>query len=498
MIRSYIMKLSMKKMKIASILLFAGVSILGLTLSNNFVTTTKATISGPPAARTGAPGEANCTACHTLVGNTGTFTITPPVNYTPGQTYQVVVRHTTTDSTRRRWGFELTALSPSNTMAGTLSVINANTKIISNATKSYVEHTSAGSYGGQTGGAVWTFNWTAPATDVGTVTFYAAGIQADNNGNEDLDQMYLTNAVSRPVVVLVPQHHVVSDFDGDGKSDASIFRSSNGIWWINKSSGGNAGSQWGIASDVLAPADYDGDDKTDIAVWRAAGPQQSTFYVLQSLTNTMRADQFGEANDVPVSRDYDGDGKADIAVYRSGANTTANDPCGATQSTWYYHPSATPATFYGYVCLGSAGDKPVLGNFDGDTKADAAVFRPSTSTWYISQSSTNTVRVQQFGLSTDKLVPNDYDGDGKTDIAVFRPADSNWYLLNSGTNTMQVLNWGLSTDTPVPADFDGDGKTDIAVYRGGTWYIRAAASGNVTIQNYGTTTDTPLPAANLQ
>jgi FG-GAP-like repeat/Reeler domain len=492
------MKLSMKKIKIASILLFAGVSILGFTLSNNFVTTTKATISGPPAARTGAPGESNCTACHTLVANTGTFTITPPANYTPGQTYQIVVRHTTADTTRRRWGFELTALSPSNTMAGTLAVTSTNTKIISNATKSYVEHTSTGSYGGQTGGAVWTFNWTAPTANVGNVTFYAAGIQGDNNGNEDSDQMYLTNAVSQPAVVVVPQHHVVSDFDGDGKSDTAIFRPSSGIWWINKSSGGNAGSQWGVASDVLAPADYDGDDKADIAVWRSAGPQQSTFYVLQSSTNTMRADQFGEANDVPVSKDYDGDGKADIAVYRSGANTTASDPCGPSQSVWYYHPSATPATFYSYGCFGVAGDKPVLGDFDGDAKADFAVFRSSNSMWYINQSSNNTVRFQTFGLSTDKLVPNDYDGDGKTDVAVFRASNSTWYLLNSATSTVQILNWGLSSDALVPADYDGDGKTDIAVYRGGAWYIRATASGTVTIQNYGSATDTPLPAGNLQ
>jgi FG-GAP-like repeat/Reeler domain len=490
------MNLSTQKIKIVFLLLFVGFAVITLTTNNRLITATKATISGPPAARTGAPGESNCTACHTLVGNTGSFTITPPATYTPGQTYQIVVRHTTTDSSRRRWGFELTALSPSNTMAGTLSVINANTKIISNATKSYVEHTSTGSYGGQTGGAVWTFNWTAPSANVGNVTFYAAGIQADNNGNEDLDQMYLTNAVSQPAVVVTPQHHVVSDFDGDGKSDAGIFRSGN--WWINKSSGGNTGVQWGVATDTLAPADYDGDDKADVAVWRSAGPQQSKFYILLSSTNTMSVQQFGEANDVPISRDFDGDGKADIAVYRSASFATVNDPCGTSTSTWYYRPSATPATFYSYGCFGSAGDKPVLGDFDGDAKTDFAVFRPSTALWYIAQSSNNTMRVQQFGLMSDKLVPNDYDGDGKTDIAVFRPSDSNWYLLNSSNNTMQIITWGLSSDTLVPADFDGDGKTDVAVYRGGIWYVRASGNGAVTIQTYGAATDTPLPTANLQ
>jgi hypothetical protein len=492
------MNLSAKKIKIASLLLFIGFAVVTLTTNNRLITTTKATISGPPAARTGAPGESNCTTCHSTIPNTGQFSITPPANYTPGQTYQIVVRHTTTDSTRKRWGFELTALSSSNTTAGTLASTTANTRTISNTTKTYIEHNSAGSYGNQTGGAVWTFNWTAPTANIGNVTFYAAGIQADNNGIEDNDQMYLTNAVSRPLVPSVVQHHVVSDFDGDGKSDASVFRATSGVWWINKSSGGNTGWQWGLATDTLVPADYDGDDKTDVAVWRSAGPQQSQFYILQSTTNTIRTEQFGEANDLPVSRDFDGDGKADVAVYRGASFATASDACGTSQSTWYYRPSATPATFYNYACFGLAGDKPVLGNFDGDTKADFAVFRSVNSTWYIAQSSNNAVRIQQFGLSTDKLVPNDYDGDGKTDIAVFRQSDSNWYLLNSATNTMQVITWGLSTDTPVPADFDGDGKTDIAVYRGGTWYVQTSSNGAVTTQNYGTTTDIPLPTANLQ
>jgi hypothetical protein len=492
------MNISAKNVKVASILVFVVFAIVMLATSNQLITTTKATISGPPAARTGAPGESNCTSCHSLVGNTGQFTIAPPATYTPGQTYQIVVRHSTTDSTRKRWGFELTALTSANTTAGTLANINTNTKIITGSAKSYIEHTSAGSYGGQLGGAVWTFNWTAPVTNVGNVTFYAAGVQADNNGAEDFDQMYLVNAVSQAPVVVVVQHHVVSDFDGDGKSDASVFRPSSGIWYVNKSSGGSTAWQWGLATDVLAPADYDGDDKTDVAVWRSAGPSQSQFYVLQSLTNTIRIDQFGEANDVPVSRDFDGDGKADIGVYRSAAFATVNDPCGTTTSTWFYRPSASPGTFYSYGCFGVAGDKPVPANYDADAKADLAVFRPSNSMWYIAESATNTIRYQTFGLSTDKLVPNDYDGDGKTDIAVFRQSNSTWYLMNSSNSAVQILPWGLSTDTLVPADFDGDGKTDIAVYRNGVWYVRASSNGAVSIQYYGIATDTPLPVANLQ
>ena len=96
-----------------------------------------------------------------------------------------------------------------------------------------------------------------------------------------------------------------------------------------------------------------------------------------------------------------------------------------------------------------------------------------------------------FGLPTDTPVPADYDGDGKADIAIYRqsslmnPAWSSWIvsLSSGGILNNDVFNgviWGLPGDIPVPGDYTGpgglpDGKTDLAVYRpsNNRWYVSA-------------------------
>ncbi|MGH9961314.1 MAG: PQQ-dependent sugar dehydrogenase, partial [Pyrinomonadaceae bacterium] len=59
-----------------------------------------------------------------------------------------------------------------------------------------MEHSAAGTFIGQMDSASWTFNWTAPVTDVGTVIFYAAGNHANNDGNSSGDFIYKTFVAS--------------------------------------------------------------------------------------------------------------------------------------------------------------------------------------------------------------------------------------------------------------------------------------------------------------
>src|SRR6185436_2721232 len=182
------------------------VAVVGFLLSHNSGTPpVQAFSAGPPAGYAGAPGEEPeaCAECHVVAdAGTGHITINAPQTYIPGQTYQITVTHTNTDLTRRRWGFELTALDTSDEKAGDLQSTDVFTQVLNNqgpgGARQYIEHTSAGTFQGQQNGASWTFNWTAPPTDIGFITFYAAGNQANNDANTSGDNIYKTFVASAP------------------------------------------------------------------------------------------------------------------------------------------------------------------------------------------------------------------------------------------------------------------------------------------------------------
>lgn len=478
-----------KWVKMLVVLTFAAIAAIFALVGDGTSVPAIASEGGAPTGRTGAPGESTCTSCHSQVSGTGTISMTVPASYVPGQTYQITVQNATSDTTRTNWGFEVIPLAGT-AMAGTVAVTNASTTRVRVAsTKSYVTQTLAGTFPGTTGGASWTFNWTAPATNVGNVTFYAAGIHGDGDGSDSGDRTVTSSATVTPQAAVVI-HHGFSDFDGDGKADPSIFRPSTGFWYMNRSTQGFNAMQLGIATDTVTPADFDGDDKTDLAVWREAPANQAAFYILQSSNNVLRIELFGQTGDKPMTvADWDGDGKADPSVYR--------DSAVGAQSYFYYRGSLNnPSGNITYVPWGTTGDKAVRGDFDGDGKSDAAIFRPSQQRWYVRLSSTGALSTDVWGISTDNLVCADYDGDSKTDLAVFR--NGVWYVKQSSNGQPAYFSWGLSTDVLVPADYDGDGKTDPAVYRNGIWYIRSSSTSALSVATFGLSTDRAIPSAYVQ
>jgi len=189
-----------KRVKVVSIAVFILCVGVGLITDARRA---RAYSEGPPAGHTGAPGELTCAipGCHdsfALNSGPGQFTITAPGSYQTGQTYQITVTHTTSESSRMRWGFQLTALTAGGTKAGDIQVTSSTTQLLSDdgtgTLRQYIEHTATGTFPGTQGGASWAFNWVAPSSDVGPVTFYAAGNQANNNGLPTGDEIYTASA----------------------------------------------------------------------------------------------------------------------------------------------------------------------------------------------------------------------------------------------------------------------------------------------------------------
>ncbi len=270
-----------------------------------------------------------------------------------------------------------------------------------------------------------------------------------------------------------------ADFDGDGRTDLSVFRPSEGNWYIQQSTAGFSAINWGLAGDVIVPGDYDGDGKADTAVFRVSDSMGvADFYILNSNGFTFAGYEWGSTGDIPVVGDYDGDGQTDIAVFRPSTNE------------WYIiNSSGSPANTI--TVFGQSGDVPVVGDFDGDGMDDLTVYRSGT---WMSQLSGGGNQNTPLGTAGDQLVPADYDGDNKDDVAVFRPSTGEWIYIASNGGTTVTTPWGASGDVPVPGDYDGDGTDDFAIYRNGDWWVLRSTSG-VGVFSFGLGADSPVPNA---
>ncbi|MGQ0540815.1 MAG: FG-GAP-like repeat-containing protein [Blastocatellia bacterium] len=276
-----------------------------------------------------------------------------------------------------------------------------------------------------------------------------------------------------------PLKNVVADFDGDRKTDLSVWTPTTGDWQIERSSDSSPlAVQWGQSGDMPVSGDYDGDGKTDQAIYR---PSTGVWWFIYSSNGLRPAVQFGLNGDVPVPADYDADGKTDLAVWRP------------SNGVWYINQSSLGIR---YVQWGTSGDKVLSGDFEGDGKADFAVWRPSNGVWYIIPSSSSIPMYASFGLSGDKPLMADFSGDGISEYTVYRPSTGLWYVLNPVNLQFSVYSFGLAEDIPIPADYDGDGKSDVAVFRPSTnvWYRLNSSNGAFFARVFGQSGDRPSPS----
>lgn len=332
-------------------------------------------------------------------------------------------------------------------------------------------------------------------TDIGVFRSTVGGTtwESFNNG---MPPMMITKMDSQPNGVIqaatygrgmweLDDRRVWMDFDGDQKTDISVFRPTGGSggaewWYINSGTSAAGAAGFGTSSDIPVPADYTGDGITDIAFYR---PSTGFWYVIRSEDSSFYGFPFGNSTDKPVAADFDGDGKADTAVYRASAGT------------WYVLRSSDGQI--SVVPFGISTDKPAVADYDADGKADIAVFRPngaSGAEWWLLRSKDSVIGIG-FGASTDKPIPGDYTGDGKADVAFFRPSNGTWYILRSDDFSFYAFPFGTNGDVPSPGDYDNDKIFDAAVFRpsANVWYMSQSRDG-FKATPFGTTGDSPLPS----
>ncbi len=162
--------------------------------------TAVASRSGPLAAKDGSTGAggASCRQCHGNDVGAGSVQINGfPAFYQLNAVYNLSV--VISDPTKFGAGFQASVQTAGGAPAGTIIVTDAvNTQLNETVPPDWkgINHSETGvdnSVSGWAGSATYSFQWQAPASDVGSVTAWAAGNAIDDNGFASGDIIYLTS-----------------------------------------------------------------------------------------------------------------------------------------------------------------------------------------------------------------------------------------------------------------------------------------------------------------
>ena len=184
---------------------------------------------------------------------------------------------------------------------------------------------------------------------------------------------------------------------------------------------------FGNPGDVAFSGDWDCNGSETLGLYR----RSDGFVYLRNSNTQGIADisfYFGNPGDLPIAGDFNGDGCDTVSIYRpSEARFYIINKLGSNNG-------GLGAAEYSFM-FGDLGDKPFVGDFDGDGVDTIGLHRESTGLVYFRNSNSTGVAHSQFiyGNPGDRLVAGDWDGDGRDSVAVYRPSNGMLYLKQSNT-----------------------------------------------------------------
>lgn len=233
--------------------------------------------------------------------------------------------------------------------------------------------------------------------------------------------------------LLIP---IPSDYDGDGKTDIALYNKSNSVWHILRSSDSVSTdkiwcSDWG---EIPLPGDVDGDAKADYSCFNSNDGRWPSF---TSTKNDYYYKQFSPSpTDIALYSDIDGDKKSDYVIYKPilggyevHLTSCLSEPSGRTCG------GSTESGIVN-VTIGTITSRAIPQDYDGDGKTDLATWTPENGKWeisfaksFIESKSGNTQKTVVIGKPGDIPMPGDYNGDGKADIAIYHLDTSQLEIL---------------------------------------------------------------------
>ena len=201
-----------------------------------------------------------------------------------------------------------------------------------------------------------------------------------------------------------------------------------GLWFLTDGVGGDlAPFYYGNPGDVPFVGDWDCDGSTTPGLYR----QSDGFVYLRNANTQGNANIrffFGNPGDMPLVGDFNGDGCDTVSIYRP-SNQTFH-----IINRLGLNDGGLGTADLSYV-FGNPGDKPYIGDFDGDGIDTAGLHRESTGLVYFRNSHTqgNADNDFVFGNPGDRLVAGDWNDDGIDTPALFRPSNRTFYFRYSNS-----------------------------------------------------------------